>query len=253
MSARSGRRFTVSAVGWAEAFFGSSWNTSTSIFRRQSENWRRASEFRLSRNVAGDEEDRQHEARRTLLKLHAEAAEWFHENLLKKELAEPARTYLKKRGIDRQIAKDWQLGFAPEQLGRVLEMGARARLLAGAASAKRVGQTARRKSADRRNLRSVPGPNHVPDLQRCWRSDCLQRPPARSRSPGSQIPEFAGNAALPKGRCLFGLHKTKRGLIDANCAIVCEGQLDLITCSKRGSRMSLRRRARLSPKIRPGS
>ena len=29
------------------------------------------------------DDDRQHEARRTLLKLHAEAAEWFHENLLK--------------------------------------------------------------------------------------------------------------------------------------------------------------------------
>ena len=32
------------------------------------------------------DDDRQHEARRTLLKLHAEAAEWFHENLLKREL-----------------------------------------------------------------------------------------------------------------------------------------------------------------------
>ena len=32
-----------------------------------------------------------------------------------------------------------------------------------------------------------------------------------------------------KGNVLFGLHKTKRALIEANCAIVCEGQLDLIT------------------------
>jgi len=62
----------------------------------------------------GGDEDRQHEARRTLLKLHAEAAEWFHENLLKKEFAEPARAYLKQRGVDRQVAKNWQLGFAPE-------------------------------------------------------------------------------------------------------------------------------------------
>ena len=46
------------------------------------------------------DEDRQYEARRTLLKLHAEAAEWFHENLLKKELAQPAREYLKQRGVE---------------------------------------------------------------------------------------------------------------------------------------------------------
>src|ERR1700676_4289520 len=37
-----------------------------------------------------------------------------------------------------------------------------------------------------------------------------------------------------KGRVLFGLHKTKRGLIEANCAIVCEGQIDLITLFEAG-------------------
>ena len=62
---------------------------------------------------AGGEEDRQHEARRTLLQLHAEAAEWFQDNLLKKDFGAPARDYLKKRGIDRTVAKSWQLGYAP--------------------------------------------------------------------------------------------------------------------------------------------
>src|SRR5437763_12435325 len=37
-----------------------------------------------------------------------------------------------------------------------------------------------------------------------------------------------------KGNVLFGLHKTKRSLIDANCAIICEGQLDLITLFETG-------------------
>src|SRR6266513_1008315 len=66
------------------------------------------------RGASSSDDDRQHEARRALLKLHAEAAEWFHENLLKKEFAAPARDYLKQRGIDRQVAKNWQLGFAPD-------------------------------------------------------------------------------------------------------------------------------------------
>ncbi|HEY5037432.1 MAG TPA: CHC2 zinc finger domain-containing protein, partial [Chthoniobacterales bacterium] len=60
------------------------------------------------------DEDRQHEARRTLLKLHAEAADWFQNNLLKSELGAPAREYLKGRGIGSATAKSWQLGFAPE-------------------------------------------------------------------------------------------------------------------------------------------
>src|SRR5437763_7119129 len=37
-----------------------------------------------------------------------------------------------------------------------------------------------------------------------------------------------------KGHVLFGLHKTKRALIAANSAIVCEGQLDLITLFEAG-------------------
>ncbi|HXX41865.1 MAG TPA: CHC2 zinc finger domain-containing protein, partial [Chthoniobacterales bacterium] len=63
---------------------------------------------------ASADEDRQHQARRNLLRLHAEAAEWFQDNLFKKETGAPARDYLKQRGIDRQIAKNWQLGYAPD-------------------------------------------------------------------------------------------------------------------------------------------
>ena len=37
-----------------------------------------------------------------------------------------------------------------------------------------------------------------------------------------------------KGNVLFGLHKSKRALIEANCAIVCEGQIDLISLFEAG-------------------
>src|SRR5215471_11218632 len=45
------------------------------------------------------DEGGQYEARRKLIKLHAEAAEWFHENLIKREIGAAARKYLKQRGI----------------------------------------------------------------------------------------------------------------------------------------------------------
>src|SRR6266403_836613 len=61
-----------------------------------------------------EDETQQHEARRLLLRLHSEAAEWFHENLLKRDLGAPARDYLKTRGISREVAKSWKLGYAPE-------------------------------------------------------------------------------------------------------------------------------------------
>jgi DNA primase len=37
-----------------------------------------------------------------------------------------------------------------------------------------------------------------------------------------------------KGNVLFGLYKSKRALIEANCAIVCEGQIDLISLFEAG-------------------
>src|SRR5207248_10884593 len=41
-------------------------------------------------------------------------------------------------------------------------------------------------------------------------------------------------ALFRKDRVLFGLHKTNRALIEADCAIVCEGQLDLIALFEAG-------------------
>ena len=70
---------------------------------------------------ASSDDDRQHEARRALLKLHAEATEWFQENLLKKDLGAPARAYLKERGIDRKVVGNWQLGYAPESWDALLK------------------------------------------------------------------------------------------------------------------------------------
>src|SRR5262245_56242647 len=67
----------------------------------------------VEKRAAGDE-DRQYEARRTLFKLHADAAEWFHENLVKRDVGERARKYLKQRGITADIAKSCQRGYAPE-------------------------------------------------------------------------------------------------------------------------------------------
>jgi DNA primase len=37
-----------------------------------------------------------------------------------------------------------------------------------------------------------------------------------------------------KGKVFFGLDKSKRALLDAGCAVVCEGQLDLIACYMAG-------------------
>ena len=182
----------------------------------------------------GGDEDRQHEARRTLLKLHAEAAEWFQENLLKKDFAEPARTYLKNRGIDRQVAKDWQLGFAPESwdafLKWALERGySRTQLLQSGLVKPRDEERPGGEVYDRFRGRIIfPICNDVGEVI-AFSGRLLKADPAAAKYLNSpETPLFQ------KGRVLFGLHKTKRALIESNCAIICEGQLDLITLFEAG-------------------
>jgi DNA primase len=186
------------------------------------------------RGSSTGEDDRQHETRRSLLQLHAEAAEWFHENLVKAKVGAPAREYLKGRGIDRRIAKDWQIGFAPESwdafLSWALERGYQQRLLLESGLITRREESA---SDDRgydrfRNRIMFPIHNDVGEVI-AFSGRILDKEAEAAKYVNSpETPLFR------KGRVLFGLHKTKRGLIEADCAIVCEGQLDLITLFEAG-------------------
>ena len=186
-------------------------------------------------------EDRQHEARRNLLRLHAEAAEWFHENLLKEQFAAPAREYLKKRGIPVAIAKNWQLGYAPDEWNA---FGSWARghgyreselLASGLLKTKDDGETdqapdAKPKTAyDRfRGRLMFPICNDVGEVI-AFSGRLLQ-----NDKEGAKYLNSPETPLFRKGKVLFGLHKTKRPLIEANCAIVCEGQIDLITLFEAG-------------------
>jgi DNA primase len=185
------------------------------------------------------DEDRQYEARRKLLKLHAEAAEWFHENLIKREIGEPARKYLKQRGITAEIAKRWQLGYAPEEWdafgawARGRGYDARDLVASGLIKTKDDDQTTSnlnpRPSYDRfRGRIMFPICNDVGEViafsGRLLKEE--EAAPKYVNSPETQL--------FRKGNVLFGLHKSKRALIEANCAIVCEGQLDLISLFEAG-------------------
>src|SRR5437762_9292057 len=184
------------------------------------------------RGISSGDEDRQQETRRALLQLHGEAAEWFHENLVKKKAGEPAREYLRGRGIDKRIAKDWQIGFAPESwdafLSWALERGYQQRLLleSGVVTRREEGEN---KAYDRfRNRIMFPIHNDVGEVIAFSGRILDQEAEAAKYVNSPETPLFR------KGRVLFGLHKTKRGLIEADCAIVCEGQLDLITLFEAG-------------------
>ena len=182
------------------------------------------------------DEDRQYAARRNLLKLHAEAAVWFQENLLKKEVGEPARKYLKRRGITGEIAKCWQLGYAPaewdafEHWAKDQGYDARELIASGLLKTKGENDTSSSQGAyDRfRNRIMFPICNDIGEVI-AFSGRLLQDEEGTAKYLNSpETPLFR------KGNVLFGLHKSKRALIEANCAIVCEGQLDLISLFEAG-------------------
>src|SRR2546421_4553427 len=182
------------------------------------------------------DEDRQYETRKNLLKLHAEAAEWFHENLIKKEIGEPARKYLKQRGITGEIAKRWQLGYAPDEWdafgnwAKGQGYDSRELIVSGLLKTKAENDTQRSQSAyDRfRNRIMFPICNDIGEVIAFSGRLLKDEEGAAKYLNSPETPLFR------KGNVLFGLHKSKRALIEANCAIVCEGQLDLISLFEAG-------------------
>jgi DNA primase len=185
-----------------------------------------------------EDEDRRYEARRTLLKLHADAAEWFHENLLKRDLGDPARKYLKHRGITAETAKHWRLGYAPDEWdafgtwARAHDYQTRDLITSGLAKTRDDAESAPvegSRAYDRFRGRIIfPICNDVGEVI-AFSGRLLKEAEGAAKYLNSpETPLFR------KGKVLFGLHKTKRALIEANCAVVCEGQLDLISLFEAG-------------------
>jgi DNA primase len=194
------------------------------------------------------DEDRQHQARRTLLKLHSDAAEWFHENLIKREVGDAARKYLRARGITAEIAKHWQLGYAPDEwdafgswargrgydIGELIASGlVKMKDESGPTASQRSGTTVRRARAtagyDRfRGRMMFPIRNDVGEVIAFSGRLLKDEEDAAKYVNSPETPLFR------KGNVLFGLDKSKRALIEANCAVVCEGQLDLISLFESG-------------------
>ena len=181
-------------------------------------------------------EDRHIETRHLLLQVHGEAAAWFHENLIKRKFAEPARKYLRDRGITAEIAKRWQLGYAPEEWdafgswARGRGYNTRDLIASGLVKTRddadgRPGHT----SYDRfRGRIMFPICNDVGEVI-AFSGRVLQ-----SETESAKYLNSPETSLFRKGSVLFGLDKTKRALIEANCAIVCEGQLDLISLFEAG-------------------
>jgi DNA primase len=183
--------------------------------------------------VSGAEREHQ-DLRRRLLALHADAAGFFHQQLLRSPGASVARDYLKTRGITSQVAKDWSLGYAPEGWDHLLRWAtdrnySREELLASGLVSQRDPDNPRSDIYDRfRGRVMFPICNDTGEVI-AFSGRILE-----ADAKGAKYVNSPETPLFTKGAVLFGLHRSKRALIEKSCAIVCEGQLDLITAFESG-------------------
>ena len=181
---------------------------------------------------AGGLDDAQQSRRRRLMSLHAEAAAWFHAALFS-PAGTPARDYIKARGLGAPEARTWQLGYAGPSWDELIVhlRGAgfsEPEIELGGLGIRREGAT--NLYARFRHRLMFPIRNDYGEVI-AFSGRLLEADAKSAKYVNSpETPVFS------KGRVLFGLDKSKRALIEAKTAVVCEGQIDTISVFEAGVR-----------------
>ncbi len=180
------------------------------------------------------EEDQRSKMKRRLLALHQQAAEWFHHNLMKTPAAKVARDYLKGRGLTGEVAKAWKIGYAPDSWDAFGDWAH-----AQGFTNEEIRQSGLVASRDEGNS-SGDFYDRFRDrvmFPICNTEGAVIAFSGRVLQPDAKTAKYVNSPEtllFTKGDVLFGLHKSKRPLIDKGFAIVCEGQIDLISAFEAG-------------------
>jgi DNA primase len=171
--------------------------------------------------------------REELLALHAAVASWWQKLLHSDPAAEPARAYLKNRDLGSDLAEEFGLGFAPESWDGTLNWARKAGYSPEALDTARLVATS---SESGKRYDFFRGRLMIPIHDESGQVVAFS---GRLLDPEAKAQKYVNSPETPifsKGKILFGLNKTKRPIIEAGSALLCEGQIDLMRCWQRGVR-----------------
>ncbi len=172
---------------------------------------------------------RRRRMRSRVVELNQLATDYYHRQLCRNREAGHAREYLKKRGFDIEIARAWQLGWAPPEFRDFSRQANAAkfdeRLLT---EAYLLGRGQRGLYPVFRNRLMFPIHNVRGEVVgfsgRVLEGDTDPR----------KYVNTAETIAFRKGELLFGLFKATGAIAKADMTVVvCEGQLDVIACHEK--------------------
>ena len=180
------------------------------------------------------ESGRDHKRRSELLEAVERAVQWYHERLLRAPDAGPARDYLRSRGYDGDVVRQFRLGWAPDSwdaLATALRLPERVVSDAGLGFVNRRGRMQDFFRA--RILFPICDPSGRPVALGG------RIMPPRPGQPPSERPEpkYKNSQESPiyaKRRTLYALNWAKKGIIAQGEVVVCEGYTDVIGCFQAG-------------------
>jgi DNA primase len=165
--------------------------------------------------------------RQELFDVMARAVSWYHERLLSAPDGGTARQYLRSRGIDGDQVRQFQLGWAPDEWGELathLNVPTKLLTSVGLGFANASGR-----QQDFLRARVV-----FPISDSAGRPIAVGGriiPGTESGRPGRVEPKYKNSPETPiysKRRTLYALNLAKKGVIEAEEMIVCEGYTDVI-------------------------
>jgi DNA primase len=183
-----------------------------------------------------------------LLQIHEQITQRWHNCLLNEGAGKTARDYLEKRGVSADAIKLFRLGAAPELWDDTVNWAKSKNydlaLVEKAGLIIQKSETGSQKSEVESPTSDIRPPTS--DLRRyydrfrgrlmfpiCDEQGRVIGFSGRILSGDEKTAKYVNSPETPiftKSKVFFGLDKSKRALLDAQSAIVCEGQLDLIAC-----------------------
>jgi DNA primase len=173
----------------------------------------------LNYTSGGPSRDRQR--KKELLEVMSRAVEWYHQRLLTSPDAKAARDYLRSRGLAGDVARQFRLGWAPDEWDALsVELGASADMMRDCGLAF---TNSRGRQQDSFRARVM-----FPIFKESGEAVAF----GGRVLPGSSDPAKYKNSAeskiYAKSRTLYGLNWAKSDVVKADEIVVCEGYTDVI-------------------------
>ncbi len=185
----------------------------------------------IEEEISSPDIEKENHLREALIRLHNDIAAWWSHLLHHAPEAQPARDYLQSRHIPLTLAREFSLGYALPAWDSLLQWarkkGYPAALLR--TSGLFIENESTHQIYDRFRDRLI-----FPIFSDSGQVIAFS---GRILTPQENTPKYINSPETPifrKGHTLYGLHKAKRPILDAQQVILCEGPIDVIRCHQHG-------------------